>query len=397
MSIFDWLRKKRVVSLSIDELKQLIENELEELEKAIRKSHYIKLEELEANRRKLMTMLKNFKKAEPEEQMRQSIIRKLLIARDKFASGMLHIWDTSILDRKDQREVIDEITRLLERTVKLESKHSKYLSLGFKNSFADIRKAVYEMTRLVDEIRSFSSSPELMARKEIFNIIQVIRNIRGNIQDLKNQIIEKETSIMNMKRTLSKLEIEEEEHKKNETYRHLNGKVSTLKTKKNTVDTEISRVLLSLKRPLKKMEHLTGETCNFSGLPDEVDLIEKTAMRLKDCINKGIIELKDRNLERSIKSLEYILDGTLRRMLQEKEKLENELEEANRLLNAEREKILVKRREISNIKEQIAIKEKEILDLRKRLTDMEKRFEETIKLLKNKVAECFRGTIELLE
>jgi predicted nucleic acid-binding Zn-ribbon protein len=84
-------------------------------------------------------------------------------------------------------------------------------------------------------------------------------------------------------------------------------------------------------------------------------------------------------------------------MLQEKEKLENELEEANRLLNAEREKILVKRREISNIKEQIAIKEKEILDLRKRLTDMEKRFEETIKLLKNKVAECFRGTIELLE
>ncbi len=350
MRLRDLFRKRRYRKVNLEEFEKIVSNDLLCVSDEFDGIRSRIENEISAKVVALLEEIRTLERKNVDSEVPASASKRILSARDKFTGGMKNIWSSW--------KEGEDILRLLDRAFNLRAKHSAYLTAGFPGSYEKINEILQELMRLAGTIEEMGEKKRVDCCSMAMNMISEIRDIRASIDKMSGENEKMENLIGSLEERLNIIRREIEEFTSGKDYTELREELESLDGKLKIIENDISRCIHYLRRPLKKLEHLHGT--DFRDFSESIDGLENVARSLKKSIDSGFIDLKDRNRDRVIECLTFILNGKLREIWNKRNEilnirsdLEKKLQEKEKELHSLRSEMARISREIETLKDRI--------------------------------------------
>jgi hypothetical protein len=334
--LFDWFTNK-------------IKNEVEEINTKIRQG----AETIRHETKELEQNLEILEKAEPDPKLNiQQRIKQVVYGHRKNYTRRLRLFlerikvpeEINHTTAKEYCTIVDEeLDQIAKNTIK-----SYYATQHlFHQQLEELTKNLKNISSLTIEIRKLSKEPRI---KKITNIKKDIKEIeKGKI--MAKTIAEEMESTKKRKKALEILRQQEHEQlqkiregEEYENYNSLQNRKNELENQKRLEESKLFNLFSPLDASLKKYERMSIEDTKLiieyldypvKALVQDKELhILKVLENLANNLEQGMIELKDEKKVRTIKAIQKIQEQDLKELVKQYNKVEEELAETDKDINA---------------------------------------------------------------
>lgn len=320
-----------------------------ELENWIEKRYTSKTEEIlkvsgryiariEDSERKTKNFLNELKFMTPDKRIFKKIYKIALSSQDKFINSLLLATekiDTDYSDINSLKEVHENLLETIGTIQRYIGMHGRYLTIVYEKEMRILSKFLKEFTENVEKLGDVLKESDFARIENLKNILfenevkkMEIQKNKSKILEIKKEIGDIRTEIETRKKELSKLEdMTKGEKKKIEEYKELEKQFKK-------IENEIYSKMAPLKREMRKLEKIVPDKKLKKQIQEYIDSPVKTFLHDSDLTvfresipNIEKIEKNQREREKILRLVKYILEGNLEDKKKEyaeyKEKLES--------------------------------------------------------------------------
>lgn len=320
-----------------------------ELENWIEKRYTSKTEEIlkvsgryiariEDSERKTKNFLNELKFMTPDKRIFKKIYKIALSSQDKFINSLLLATekiDTDHSDINSLKEVHENLLETIGTIQRYIGMHGRYLTIVYEKEMRILSKFLKEFTENVEKLGDVLKESDFARIENLKNILfeneakkMEIQKNKSKILEIKKEIGDIRTEIETRKKELSKLEdMTKGEKKKIEEYKELEKQFKK-------IENEIYSKMAPLKREMRKLEKIVPDKKLKKQIQEYIDSPVKTFLHDSDLTvfresipNIEKIEKNQREREKILRLVKYILEGNLedkkKEYVEYKEKLES--------------------------------------------------------------------------
>jgi len=365
----DRIKQLETIKASLDEdMKTLSEEEIKEEEKILPKVKNVVLAARQNYIRELSYLLKDLNIGDSDK---RTIINSCKIAQEK-------------LDMFSQKTAKAYYTtqHLFHKPLESIAEHLKELSKTVTELNDSVRRS---KTFKADDIRNYIS--KLKKDKEIIN------EWSQSLKELKKKKTESEEQCSNIDGQIQQLK-HTEEYKK---YEKDLEKLSELKEELTRKSNEIFGLIAPMQAAIKKYERIAMDNVDtlkryladvVAGfLQDEKNILLEILEKIKNTIDKGSIEVKDKKKDKILKQIEQITKEKLEEMRKEYNNIQQKIEDTKKEIennqSQEKQEEMIKKKE--DIKSQSETIQKDIDEVKEMISkiDIDKEKKDAISRIKS--------------
>ncbi len=291
------------------------------------------------------------------------------------------------MEHEELKDFCSKVSGVLENMKKVPPKQAVMLSKYFRKEASRIVKILKDIEGDVKEMKDLlSEGRSIPFLNRIRSEVNILKEKRRRFGDLKREEEVLREKIEKLRSERDEREKDLENLMKSEDYREVIGvreKIEKLKQEKENVMNEIREEFSSVKRPLKKYEHvfknnpsiprekrvsfekLLHSPVKFT-LRGEESVLKEIISRVSESLERGEIKLKESELRRFREFSRKVEGGWVSKLKRRYEEIGKEMEEIERRKDAgvlnEREKI---RREIEHLEHEISEYERNLENILK--------------------------------
>ncbi|MFH1424347.1 MAG: hypothetical protein ABIG20_01560 [archaeon] len=321
---------------------------------------------------------------QPDPAMHKPLAQTLKNSKKSYVEGITHnidlIFDLSLNNYEDCVEASRRFISCINTIHKLEKTYLRFVKFGFSKEVEELRNNLQNLSlasnEFLDKIKGANEG--IKKNEEVLEMLSRYGELRNAMVPLDTNLPLRQKNIEKLKVAVKKKEDALQAlytSKEKVTYEGLEKGLMEIQTKQEDIGRNVLHIIGQLTRPLRKykrsveglekkelMDYIELCIANSREIIHEGPHLNELLKKLKDALEKGTIQLDDKEKEKALISIEHGLKDNLDALIKQHAERDGQRKaKKNDLVNSEYSK---RKKEL----------EAEISELRGKISEDEKRF-----------------------